>query len=139
MILETITWMSVKTFFKKVLAWCKKYWQFLVGASIPIVIWALTRDSSKLDEVVDRIREDHKKEKEIIDRAHAQEIADREKALEAHKARLKKIEEEHQAAEVDLTNKKKKKIEKIIKENQEDPEEITRRIAEITGISVHVE
>ena len=43
--------------------------------------------------MVDRIREDHKKEKEIIDRAHAQEIADREKALEAHKARLKKIEE----------------------------------------------
>ena len=59
MILETITWMSVKTFFKKVLAWCKKYWQFLVGASIPIVIWVLTRDSSKLDEVVDRIKEDH--------------------------------------------------------------------------------
>ena len=139
MILETITWMSVKTFFKKVLAWCKKYWQFLVGASIPIVIWVLTRDSSKLDEVVDRVKEDHEKEKDIINKAHEQEIQSREAAREAHKKRVEKIEKEHDQAQVDLTSRKKKKIKKIVEENKDNPEEITKKIAELTGINVHVD
>ena len=139
MILETITWMSVKPFFKKVLAWCKKYWQFLVGASIPIVIWVLTRDSSKLDEVVDRIKEDHEKEKDVINKAHEQEIQSREAAREAHKKRVEKIEKEHDQAQVDLTSRKKKKIKKIVEENKDNPEEITKKIAELTGINVHVD
>ncbi len=137
--INAVTWMSVKIFFKKAWAWCKKYWQFLVGASIPIIIWALTRDSSKLDEVVARIKKDHEKEKEIINKAHEDEIAAREKALKDHQDRLDKVERDHQDAQVELSSKKKKKIEKIIKENKDDPDEITRRIADLTGISVHVE
>lgn len=137
--MSTLTWMSVKLFFKRAWVWCKKYWQFLVGASIPIIIWALTRDSSKLDEVVTRIKKDHEKEKDIINKAHEDEIAARESALKEHKDRLAKIEREHEEARVGLTAQKKKKIEKIIKENKDDPDEITRRISDLTGISVHVE
>ncbi len=133
-----ITWLAVKTFFKKVLVWCKKYWQILVGAAIPVVIWLLTRKSDNLDEVLQRIKEDHDKEIDIINESHVKEIELREKALKDHKDRLKVIEEEHAKAEVELSNKKKKQIDKIVRENQESPEEITKRIAEITGLEIHV-
>lgn len=133
-----ITWLAVKTFFKKVLVWCKKYWQILVGAAIPVVIWLLTRKSDNLDEVLQRIKEDHDKEIDIINESHDKEIELREKALKDHKDRLKVIEEEHAKAEVELSNKKKKQIDKIVRENQESPEEITKRIAEITGLEIHV-
>ena len=136
--MTTATWMSIKLFFKSAWVWCKKYWQFLVGASIPIVIWVLTRDSSKLDDVVDRIKEDHEKEKDIINKAHEQEIKSREVARQAHKDRIEKIEKEHNEAQVNLTSRKKKKIKKIVEENKDNPEEITKKIAELTGINVHV-
>ena len=93
-----ITWLAVKTFFKKVLVWCKKYWQILVGAAIPVVIWLLTRKSDNLDEVLQRIKEDHDKEIDIINESHVKEIELREKALKDHKDRLKVIEEEHAKA-----------------------------------------
>lgn len=133
-----ITWLAVKTFFKKVLVWCKKYWQILVGAAIPVVIWLLTRKSDNLDEVLQRIKEDHDKEIDIINESHVKEVELREKALKDHEERLKVIEEEHAKAEVELSNKKKKQIDKIVRENQESPEEITKRIAEITGLEIHV-
>jgi hypothetical protein len=133
-----ITWLAVKTFFKKSLAWCKKYWQILIGASIPIVIWVLTRKSDNLDEVLKRVREDHEKEVDIINKAHDVEIELREKALSDHQERLKTIEEEHNKAEVDLSNRKKKQIDRIIRDNKDSPEEITRRIADLTGLEVHV-
>ncbi len=133
-----ITWLAVKTFFKKSIAWCKKYWQILVGASIPIVIWLLTRKSDNLDEVLKKVKEDHEKEVDIINKAHDMEVELREKALKDHTERLRIIEEEHTKAEVELSVKKKKKIDKIIRDNKESPEEITKRIAEITGLEVHI-
>lgn len=133
-----ITWLAVKTFFKKSIAWCKKYWQILVGASIPVIIWLLTRKSDNLDEVLKRVRDDHEKEINIINKSHDMEIELREKALSDHNARLAVIEEEHAKAEVELSARKKKKIDKIIRDNKESPEEITRRIADLTGLEIHI-
>ena len=133
-----ITWLAVQTFLKKAWAWCKKYWQFLVGAAVPIVIWVLTRDSKNLDKVVERIQEDHKKEVDAIDKSHQIEIEMREQAVKNHTERLIAIEEEHERSNVEISRKKKKRIKQIIQDHENNPEEITRRIAELTGINVHV-
>ena len=39
--------------------------------------------------------------------------------------------------EKELTQAKKKEIKKIIKENIDDPDEITRRLSQITGFEIH--
>jgi hypothetical protein len=36
-----LAWLGFKTWLKKVKAWCKKYWQLLVGAAIPIIFMIL--------------------------------------------------------------------------------------------------
>ena len=135
--MNLITWLAVKTFLKKAWLWCKKYWQLLLGAAIPVVIYLLSRNSDHLDEVLDRVRKDHEKELDIINRSHDQELKDREEALKKYQESLAEVERQHAAAEIELDAKKKRQIERILRENSENPEEITKRISELTGIEIH--
>ena len=133
-----LTWLAVKTWLKKAAAWCKKYWQILLGAAIPVVVWLLTMKSDSLDEVLERVREDHEKELETINKAHEDEIRLRDEALMRFKERLSQVEKAYVEANADLTKKKKKQVEDVLKRHADDPDEITRRLAEITGFDVHV-
>ena len=135
--MNMITWLAVKTFAKKAWAWCKKYWQLLLGAAIPVVIYLLSRNSDHLDKVLDRVREDHEKELDIINRSHEQELKARDEAVKRYQESLADVERQHAEAEVELDDRKRKQIEKILKENADNPEEITRRISQLTGIEIH--
>ena len=132
-------WLAFKSFLKKTWAWCKKYWQLLVGMAIPLVVWVLSRDSGKLDEVLEKTKEAHKKEVDAIEKAHQEEIQKREDALRKYKETLSEVEKKYKDANKELTSKKRKEVEKVLKENSEDPDEITRRLAEITGFDLHEE
>ena len=134
-----MTWLAIKTFFKKAWAWTKKYWQLFVGMAIPLVVWLITRNSSQLDEVLEKTKESHKKELEVIEKSHQEEIQKREQALKKYKESLTAIEKKYKDADRELTSKKRKEIENVIKENIETPDEITRRLAEITGFELHEE
>ena len=135
--MNMITWLAVKTFLKKAWAWCKKYWQLLLGAAIPVVIWILSRNSDHLDEVLERVRGDHEKELDIINRSHEEEIRAREEAVKRYQETLSEVERKYAEAEVQLDAKKKKQIEKILRDHANDPEEITRRIANLTGFEIY--
>ena len=132
-----ITWLAIKTFFKKALAWCKKYWQLLVGASIPVVIWILSRDSGHLDKVLERVREDHEKELGIINRSHEDDLKARDEAVRRYQETISEVEARYAEDSKELDSKKRKQIEKIIKDHVNDPEEITRRIASLTGFEIY--
>jgi gas vesicle protein len=131
-----ITWLTVKTFLRKCLAWCKKYWQILVGASIPIVIWLLTRDSSGVDKVLQNARDSHKKEIDMINDSHSVEIEKRDSAQRRYFEIISSIEEKYKESEKDLDASKQKEIKKILDEHGDNPDELTKRIAEITGFSI---
>jgi hypothetical protein len=132
-----LTWLAVKKFFKKAWAWCKKYWQVFVGMAIPLVVWILSRNSSGLDEILEKTNESHRKEVEAIDRAHAEEIQKREEALEKHGRAMAEVEKKYQDANKELTSKKRREVEHVIKKHADDPDEITRRLSEITGFDLH--
>ena len=137
--MNIITWLAVKTFLKKAWAWCKKYWQLLVGASIPVVVWLLTRKSGDLSEVLDRVREDHKKELDVIQKAHDKEIEDRDNALKKYKDAMSAVEKAYEQKEQELTKKKRVEISKALKEHSVDPDALTKKIAEITGMDIYIE
>ena len=133
-----ITWLAVQTFLKKAWAWCKKYWQILVGAAIPVVIWLLTRKSDSLNEVFEKTKEAHKKELEVIEESHRIEIEKRDTAVRRYKETMSQVEDMYKSNSKELTRSKKKAVEKAIKENTEDPEAITKKLAELTGFDIHV-
>lgn len=137
--MNMITWLAVKTFFKKALAWCKKYWQILVGAAIPIVVWILTQKSDDLDKVFKKSKESHEKELEAIEKAHQLELDKRDEALKRYQETMASVEDMYRSSSKELTRSKRKAVEKVIKENKEDPDAITRKLAELTGFEIHVD
>jgi hypothetical protein len=134
-----IVWLTVKKFCKKAWAWVKKYWQLFLGMAVPLVIWLLTRNSDRLDEVLEKTHEAHRKEVEAIDRAHSEEIQKREEALEKHKIAMAEVEKKYQDANRELSLKKRREVERVIKKHADDPDEITRRLSAITGFDLHEE
>ena len=55
--IEALSWIAIKTFFKKTWLWCKKYWQFLLGLFVGIIILILTRDKTSLLKTFKKFKE----------------------------------------------------------------------------------
>ena len=129
-----VVWLTVKTCAKKTWVLVKKYWQIFLGASIPLVIWLMTRDSSQLDEVLQATKESHKKEIDAINESHKKELQSRDKAIEKYQKTIQEIEERYKSDKKVLSEKKKKEIKKILEVTEGDPEEMTKKLSELTGI-----
>jgi hypothetical protein len=128
---------------KKAWAWCKKYWQLLVGIAIPIVLWIVTRRSPDLSKVIERVRKDHKKEVDTLETAHQIEIEKRDEALRRYEVVRNEVERKYAEDNKSLDRKKKKEMKKLIEDHADDPDadpdEITRKLAELTGFHVHID
>ena len=130
--------LSLKAWCKKVWAWCKKYWQILLGASIPVLIWILSRNSDHLNEILQRVQDDHKKEVDAIDAERLREIERLENASEEYVRTIKDIEKKYSELSGQLEENKKQKIEELLKESEEDPDVLTRKISEIMGFDLYI-
>ena len=130
---------TLKKIFKKSWAFIKKQWKFFSGIGVAILIMVVARNSSGLKSVISRVREDYEKDIDVIEKAHKKEIEDRDTAIERYKSSMDQIEKNYKDRKETLDKKKAKEIEKIILENAEDPDEITRRISEITGFEIHLD
>ena len=136
-------WLSVKAFFLKAWAWCKKYWQLLVGASIPLIVWILMRGrTERLKEALAKIRELHEREISAIEASKKQQIeAIRREAEEKERAarelllRIREIEEKYNVSRENLDEKKRKELEKLLTDDV-DSAEVSKRLADIFGIDI---
>jgi len=54
-----MTTFALKSTVKKIWAWCKRNWKFLVGLTIPLIICLLARRKFNYKEISDRIKEDY--------------------------------------------------------------------------------
>jgi len=131
-----MTWLSLKTFLMKVWALCKKYWQILVGISIPLVIWLVTRNRERLDTVLDKANQAHSADIAAINQSQVIQQTATEQAQVNYQNTVAQIEQEHAEAQVALDERKKKRIRQIVRQHKDNPEEITRRIAALTGLRV---
>ena len=121
---------------KYIWGWCKANWKFLLGLAIPIVIAVIFRKGPSLHKLFKAARTAHDSELETLRRSHEEEIAAREAALENYKSTLAEVERRAAEENQELDSKKRKEIEKLLKNKDTDPEEITRRLSEITGFSM---
>lgn len=131
-----MTWLTMKTFLLKVWSYCKKYWQILVGISIPLIIWLFTRNRERLDGVINNVNQGHREDIAAIDHSYVVQQAATVQAQTNYQNTVTQIEQEHEAAQVNLDDRKKQRIRQIIKQHGDNPEEITRRIAALTGLRV---
>ena len=133
-----IAFSILKKSLKKAWVWIKRNWKFVSGVFVTLFVLAIFKKGPGLSVVLNRIKKDYEKELEIIENAHKKEIEDREAAFKIYKDSMDQIEKEYSQRREKLDKEKKRKIEKVILENSDNPDEITRRISEITGFKIHV-
>jgi hypothetical protein len=127
---------SLKLRLKKVWLWCKKNWQLFVGILIGLSLYVVSRRPFNISETLDRTREDHEKQIEALNKSHEIEIELQRQASKRALDRMIQVEKQHEQAQIELDDKKRKRIEQLLSNSDEDPNEITRRIAEITGFEM---
>ena len=125
--------------FIKLCNYAKKYWQILLGFAVAIVSLLAFRRKKDPKEVLENERESNKKELDAI--KNSEEIL-KNKAAKAeylYEKTLKEIESRHKESQKDLTENMRNEAKRIIENHKEDPTEVTRRLSELTGFTIHVE
>ena len=129
-------WEATKTWLKTAWELCKKYWQIFVGFVAAVFLFVVTRKTPDPREVLKKSNEAHDAELEAIKRAQEAERAAQEEAIKKHEQTVAAVEKAFEEANEELTQKKRKEVEKIIKQNEDDPEAITKKLAELTGFKI---
>lgn len=125
--------------FVKFWEWIKKYWQICLGFFAAIVTMFLLRKKEDPAEILENAKDANKKELDAIKRSDELLKNKSAKAEYLYQKTLKEIEDKHQKGQEALSEDMRKEVKHIIKNHEEDPSEITRRISELTGFVVHVE
>ena len=128
---------TMSMFVKKAWVWMKRNWKFLIGLTIPLLIGLLARRHFNYSEIIGRINEDYEKEINVINESHRIEKEKKELANKRYNDIVVEIEKRYAEEEKELTLTKKREVKKVIEENANDPDEITRRLSEITGFQIH--
>ena len=129
-------WEATKTWLKTAWELCKKHWQIIVGFVAAVFLFVMTRKTPDPREVLKKSNEAHDAELEAIKRAQEAERAAQEEAIKKHEKTVAAVEKAFEEANEELTQKKRKEVEKIIKQNEDDPEAITKKLAELTGFKI---
>ena len=138
MVREMTSFLGIVSGLKKILAWIRKNWKIVSAVAITALVFLLTQKGPSLRAVLSRVREDYEKEIDVINSTHEKELEARDKAHKLYADSLAEVEKKYAEEKKTLDRKKKKEIKKILSESDGDPDEITRRIAEVTGFEIHI-
>ena len=116
---------KVVLYFKKIFQKC---WQFIVGIIAAFLAFFLITKAKNKNKLLNELKT---KEADILKRAHDVELNN---VIDAHDKFDKKIESAFKSRDDKLAHIWELKNERIEVLVEEDPEEITRKLAELTGI-----
>ena len=133
-----MTWLAVKTFFKKVWAWITKYWQYfaIVATATTFLILRKSNNTESIKRAFKMSKESHKEELHAINNAHKEELAARDALIEDYNKTVIKLDEEYRKQKLTLHEWEKKKVKKIVEETHNDPEGRVKKIAEEFGFEL---
>ena len=138
--LKMLTWLKLKYYLKKSWIWIKAHWELVLGTILVIFVYVTQRaKTSSMSKVLENSRKLHEEEIKALEDIHESEKEDLKKAEDRMIETMRRVEEEYEKSNQELDDKKKKEIESLVKKNKKDPDEITRRLSELTGFKTHVE
>lgn len=131
-----MTLIGIKLSLKQFWTWVKKNWKITVLAVWSVLVWVLSRRSSKAAiEIMNANKESYEAQ---IQSLKEQRKIERSKVEELHlkyKETIDTIEEKYKIKEKELTRKEKKKVKEIVKQAKEDPVEINNKIENLFGFT----
>jgi len=129
-----LTWLTIKTGFKKTWTWLKHNWKAPAVIIYTIVLWFLFRQKDKAHDVLKVRSESYKKQIDAINEIHEEEIKKKDKILEKYSNILKQLEEKYEEDSLELDKQKKKEIKVLVEEYNEKPDELARLLADKYGL-----
>lgn len=133
----TVTLTSkLKLWAKKSWAWIKVNGHVVFIAALGILALVLGRKSVDLSKVMDERKKAYEEEMNSLKASHEKELEDRDAAVRRYQSAIKQVEDKYKSESKKLDSDKKKRIKELIQNNSENPEEITKQIADLTGFTV---
>ena len=133
-----MTWLAVKTFFKKVYATVIKYWQYFAIAATTAMFLILRKgnNTESVKRAFKMSKESHKEELKVINLAHKEELTKRDKIVVDYANTVMKLDDEYKKQNLKLHEWEKKKVKKIVEETHNDPKGRAKKIAEEFGFEL---
>jgi uncharacterized membrane protein YhiD involved in acid resistance len=129
--------MSAVTSWKKAAVWLKNYWYFPIIFIAAVFLLLLSRGSNaKMFKLLENQKENYRKEIEAINGHNAKSDRKKKEIVEANKERLEEIEAEYDIKIRDLKGDREQRLQETIKEFENNPQEMAKRIAAI--LDAHV-
>jgi len=120
-----MTWVAFKIWCKKSWAFIETYWQFFVGALVPVVIMILLRNKNSGKVLLEGI-ERRNKSIEIKKEAIEKEEAKRRQALEDYEKATTKIKKDYEKKNKSLSKKEEELVREIVNDADGDQELLTQ-------------
>ena len=137
---KMIKLLTLKVLFQKAKLYIKKYWKLALSVIVLGAVYFTSRSKvHSMAKALEKINESHKQEVDAIEKAHQTEVKKIEKARETLETTMREVESKYAEAEKKLDSKKKRQVEKIIKDNHDDPDAITEKLASLTGFDIYVQ
>ena len=122
--------LQIKVFWE----WVKTNWKLVCLSLWTVLVWFLSRRSSQA--ALDAMKANkisYESRIKSLKEQHALEIEKREKLNLKYEETIVKIEEKYKKKEQELTKKEKKQVKEIIKEANDDPDQVSKKIEELFG------
>lgn len=132
---KSLTNMSI--FLQKSWVFVKQYWGYIAA----VVAFATTfllfkREKVVLLDELQAVRRSYEDQIKKIDEARTTERKKNEESLAALQQRLNVIQKQYDDAKIELSKKKQKEIEALVKKYSSDPKALAEKLSESTGFKV---
>ena len=129
-----MTWLVIKTFFKKVWYFFKTYWYIPLLLSWTIIAWLIFRNSGmSIADILHTAEESYRNQIDILNKAHDDEILKRDNIIKRYQDTIEKLEEDRRRKNEELLNRERRLIKELAEKYHSDPEAYAREIADKFG------
>ena len=127
----------MKLALQKIWLFIKSHWPMLLLAIGAGVMFFINRaEASKLMELLASQRQTYKDEVDKIVKANQDEIKKRDEAIKRYQDTISNVEAQYQAQKLELDATKRKEIERIIKDSNNNPADLASQLSTATGFRV---
>tara|TARA_R110002020_G_scaffold180244_1_gene374536 strand:- start:4746 stop:5129 length:384 start_codon:yes stop_codon:yes gene_type:complete len=120
---------------EKAWAWLKTYWYVPALLIYTVVLMVVFRkDDANALGVLEASKDSYKKQINVLNETHESELKKRDEIIKKYNKTIEQIESQHADESRKLDAHKKRRVKKLIEENHEDPEHLTRLLSLTFGI-----
>lgn len=130
-----MSWLALKHILKKIWVWLKTYWYVPVLLVYTVVLMVVFRkDGANALGVLKASKDSYKKQIDVLNETHEIELERRDQIIKKYNKTIDQIEARHVVESEKLGAHKKRRVKRLIEENYEDPEHLTRLLSLTFGI-----